>query len=339
LAFDGVARQRAFAAGKVWMKQRLARGDNLLGSRLFVGPDFSALAPVKFNPAIRGIAGGVSVHPAIEIAIDGGVALTAFGRGEEVPRLCRRRIEDRDLAGGAADADVDPARVVHGDAAGILQPVLPIERTVVLENARLRVERCQAAVRIRGRPDRAVVGFGQAHRHLRCRPVEKRERPFHRIEFAEVAAKVGVVFVAAGEERGKRAVSRPRIRCGELLAPARFRIDHQQGIAAAMVVKPDQHDVAALAIDGGDHAAMIAERGGDPVVGEALPEILRRGGRGRQAEEEEQEVERYLQHAAFKPVCHSERSEESSGGGEASVNCAGSSGFFAALRMTGEDHA
>ena len=65
-------------------------------------------------------------------------------------------------------------------------------------------------------------------------------------------------------------------------------VDHQQRIAAAVVEQPDEHDVAALAVDGGDGAAVVADGRGHAVVQEAVAQVLRRGG-GRLDRERDQQ--------------------------------------------------
>jgi hypothetical protein len=104
-----------------------------------------------------------------------------------------------------------------------------------------------------------VVVLGHPHRHLgRALPAE-RECALGRVELDEVAVEVGIKLVAGGKDRGVGGVTGGEGH-RELLGLARVRVDHQQGVSAAVVEQPHEHDVAAGAVNGGDGAAGLTER-------------------------------------------------------------------------------
>ena len=174
------------------MKQALVARDDGLRTDGVVLSDLPALALVELVPVGRGAGLGLPVDLAVEVAIDVAAAFAALGRRDHRLGLAGARIERDDLAGRVADAEIDPPRIVGGNEPLILGPVLLMDVAVVLELARPRVERHDAAVRIGDRPDDARIVLGHAHGHLRGRLVREREGPRCRIELAEVAAKVRV---------------------------------------------------------------------------------------------------------------------------------------------------
>ena len=158
-----------------------------------------------------------------------------------------------------------------------MPPVLFVDVSIIPERAGPGIVTKNAAVRMGGRPDPAVVVLGHPHRHLRYGLVVECKRPLSGIEGKEVAVKMGTEEVAAGEKRRKRAcievIARWK-RQGVLFACARFGVDQQQGVAAAMIVQPDQNDVPTLPVHGGGEPPAVGDVRRDAVVAETVAEFL-----------------------------------------------------------------
>ncbi len=185
-----------------------------------------------------------------------------------------RRIQRDDLALGVAHGKVEPTLVVGCHVPLVLPPVLPVDVAVILELARLRVVGGHPAIGIGDRPDDAVVIFGHPHRHLRDGLAVEGELALHRVELGEVAAKVSVELVGAGEDRSEGTVASGGEGDGKLLALSRLRVDHQESVSPAVVVEPEEDNVAPLSIHGGDDSPVVTDRSGDPVMEEAVAHLL-----------------------------------------------------------------
>ncbi len=100
------------------------------------------------------------------------------------------RIESEDVAAGVTDGEVNPTRIVNGDGAGILRPILFVDMPEVFELARFRVVSGDATLRVSCRPNYAIVVFRHAHRHLRDSFADESESAPCRVKLHKVAAEV-----------------------------------------------------------------------------------------------------------------------------------------------------
>jgi len=237
----------------------------------------AGLATVQLDPRVVLAARGLAVDLAVLVTHHHRVGLLALGLLEDRGGRAGLRIQRDDLAGGAAGADVHPAGVVGGNGARVLRPVLFEDVPVVAELLRGRVVRDHAALRVARRPDHALVVFGHAHGHLRCRLADEGELAGGGVILDEVVAEVRVEAVLARQDRGVRAVTPGREGHRHLTALAGLGVDRQEGIAAGVVEEPDEDHVAALAIGGGDRAAVVAHRRRHAVVAKAVAQIDRGG--------------------------------------------------------------
>ena len=159
------------AVRKVIQNRFLAAGQNRLldGWSLHGGHHpFEQCPPGSFME-------GLSVHLSVRPPVDRGCAVLTFRLRNQRGALPGFRIKRHDLSARRADARVDPSRAVHRDCSGILGPVFMVERSIVCQFSRIRLEAQQFAVGIRGRPDHAAIVFRKRHGEIRRRVGPERE--------------------------------------------------------------------------------------------------------------------------------------------------------------------
>ncbi|MPM87134.1 hypothetical protein SDC9_134227 [bioreactor metagenome] len=279
------------AVGKLAVKKRLTVGNARFRRDLRRRRQKFHFAVVKTVMLLAVAAIDLTVGPAPDGGSGGG---NPFRFGEKRGGLAVARIESQKLASGIADADINDAMVVNGDAARILRPALLIDPAIVGQLARRRVERRHAAAGVSRRPDSPRIVLGHRHGHLPGGLAMKRERFRNRIVFDEVTVVMAVKAVFGGENRGERAISAGRERHRLLTAPAGRGIDLKQGITAVVVVKPQQYGIFAILARSGHRPAMTGDGNGDAVVQKPIAEI---DGPARSAQRRQQcEIEKQLFH-------------------------------------------
>ena len=220
----------------------------------------------------------LAVDLAVQLPDELWVAVAPLLLGDERRRFPRLGVDGDDLALRAPDAEINPARLVGRDGPGVLVPVLVVDVAVVAELAGLRVEGHETAFRVRGRPDPPLVVLRHAHRHLGRGLLGEGEGALDGVEFREPGIEVRVVFIAARQDRGVGGIAAGRKRHRVFFALPRDDVDEEDGVPAAMVEEPREHDIMPLPVHGGHGAAVVADGRGDAVVAEAVPQVL--GGRG-----------------------------------------------------------
>ena len=193
-----IAGHDAFSVREVPVEESLAACYDRFFVLLLDRPDRPSRAFVEFEPAC-GVVPAMSVDLPVEVAIDVAATVDAFvvrQHGLHGPRV---GLQADNLAGSAADTEIDPSRIVGRNRTRVLPPVLLVDVAVVPEGIGTGIVTRNAAIRVGGRPDAAVIVFGHAHGHLRHGLVAERKRPFDGVEGQEVAVKMGAEKVAAGE--------------------------------------------------------------------------------------------------------------------------------------------
>jgi hypothetical protein len=238
-ALHEVAPPESPAVGEITVEQGLTPGDYGLLPFPLDPSDLLPLAPVEFVPVLVCSADRETIDLPVHVTVHLRAPLDAFGLPEHRPGLAASGVKGDDLTGRVAHPKVDPSGGVGGDGALVLHPVLLVHVPVVPERTAPGVERYHAAIRIRDRPDEAIVVLGHAHGHPRCGLVNEGECPLLGVKLHEVVVEMGVEFVVARKDGGVGTVTAGRKGHREFLALSGLGVDHQKGIAAAMVEQPD----------------------------------------------------------------------------------------------------
>ena len=180
------------------MHQALAAGNDHFGVPLRGHRNPFGLAPIQLIPLIAAI---VPVYLAVHVARYRCRAPHPVFLRNNGFAFAADRIERNDLARGIADAEIDPARVIGGNAARILPPVLFVNPAIIPQLTGLGVVANHAAVRIGDRPDAPGIVLGHAHGHLRFGFRLEGEGTRRGIVFGKMAGEMCVEAIA-GRQNG-----------------------------------------------------------------------------------------------------------------------------------------